>query len=1086
MSVTNNLIGKTLSNRYEILRPLGEGGMGKVYLAKDKRFGKQVVVKVPTMEAGDKDFKDRFMREIASLATLEHAHIVTTVDWGEIEGIPFLVLRYLGGGSLRDRITDAEGYYKPMPLEGLNQWLPQIASALDFIHTKNWVHRDLKPDNILFDEAGNPYLADFGIAKALEGAPMGVKTTMGAFIGTPQYMAPEMHLGKSIGPRADQFGLAVLVYEALAGKIPFAGATATAIFVEVMQGKARPIHELVPGIPLEKSNALMKGITKEPRDRYGSCVEFANAVTGSMLARGSFLVSNEKPSKPEIAGTRIETPLPIPLADPVSTPLKILGTRIETPLPIPLAIPVSIPLENPGTRIETPSMPEIEGTKIETPPIPLEITDSIIEEVPEHAKNTEETEMQSDPEEFNYYSNLHRDLALTSEDYLTESGQLLAQLCRDLVEARKLTKDFFLEARKFLKSNDVTEILGGSQLAEKVESIVKADYVSKEISEEIVSLARDILGLGTIVIAGTGMDAPSKPELAGTKFERSGSKVSEEFVFLNKITMSIGVIAILALIVTGIIGINISHDNPEIQNNKVVKNNEKVHYPNLKQEDVVKILELIESELILIPAGKFLMGSPKSEPGRDSGEILHEVTISNLFYLGKYEVTQDQWQAVMGINPTTSTIGAKLPVTNVSWDDCQLFIKKLNEKTKSEYRLPTEAEWEFACRAGTSTAYSYGASITANDANYNSLTTKEVGSYKPNAFGLYDMHGNVNEWCVDKIAEYQSSAVTDPMGPETGTSRLLRGGSFINRMEINLRSAYRRESLPDVRIHFIGFRLAKTLSPADFFKPDVKLVLLNQEEKNKEKLVEMERLKQEEQMKSNQIEMEKLKQENEVKLANIEKGMVLILPGRFKMGSPVSEKGRSIFETEHEVSLTKQFYMGKYEVTQDQWELVMGDNPSKRTKGPKLPVTNVSWEDCQLFLKTLNEKTKSEYRLPTEAEWEYACRGETKTAYSHGNSITKSDANINGDTTKAVGSYKPNKFGLFDMHGNIWEWCNDFYESYTTAEAIDPKGPLTGTSRVLRGGSFLFLESESRSAYRLNFPSTERNNDCGFRLARTK
>jgi formylglycine-generating enzyme required for sulfatase activity len=239
-------------------------------------------------------------------------------------------------------------------------------------------------------------------------------------------------------------------------------------------------------------------------------------------------------------------------------------------------------------------------------------------------------------------------------------------------------------------------------------------------------------------------------------------------------------------------------------------------------------------------------------------------------------------------------------------------------------------------------------------------------------------------------------------------------------------------------------------------------------------------------MKSNQIEMEKLKQENEVKLANIEKGMVLILPGRFKMGSPVSEKGRSIFETEHEVSLTKQFYMGKYEVTQDQWELVMGDNPSKRTKGPKLPVTNVSWEDCQLFLKTLNEKTKSEYRLPTEAEWEYACRGETKTAYSHGNSITKSDANINGDTTKAVGSYKPNKFGLFDMHGNIWEWCNDFYESYTTAEAIDPKGPLTGTSRVLRGGSFLFLESESRSAYRLNFPSTERNNDCGFRLARTK
>ena len=330
MSVSHNITGKILSNRYEILRPLGEGGMGKVYLAKDKRFGKQVVVKVPTMEAGDKDFKDRFLREIGSLARLEHAHIVPTMDWGEMDGIPFLVLRYLAGGSLRDRITDVNGYYKPMPLEGLNQWLPQIASALDFIHSKKWVHRDLKPDNILFDEAGNPYLADFGIAKALEGAPMGVKTTMGAILGTPQYMSPEMHLGKVIGPKADQFGLAVLVYEALAGKIPFVGTTPTAIFVEVMQGRARPIHEVVPGISLENSNALMRGITKEPRDRFESCVEFANKVLAGSTTSGIV----KEPSKVEYSVTRIEMPAKAEFpGGPKETPLKaeILRTRIETP-----------------------------------------------------------------------------------------------------------------------------------------------------------------------------------------------------------------------------------------------------------------------------------------------------------------------------------------------------------------------------------------------------------------------------------------------------------------------------------------------------------------------------------------------------------------------------------------------------------------------------------------------------------------------------------------------------------------------------------------------------------------------------------
>jgi len=217
--------------------------------------------------------------------------------------------------------------------------------------------------------------------------------------------------------------------------------------------------------------------------------------------------------------------------------------------------------------------------------------------------------------------------------------------------------------------------------------------------------------------------------------------------------------------------------------------------------------------------------------------------------------------------------------------------------------------------------------------------------------------------------------------------------------------------------------------------------------------------------------------------------MVLVPVGKFKMGLPASEKERSDNELQHEVTLTKPFYMGKYEVTQEQWESVMGNNPSKRTKGAKLPVTDVSWIDCQEFIKKLNKKTDGGYRLPTDAEWEFACRAGTSTAYSFGDKITPKEANYSGskiDKPVAVGSYKANAFGLYDLHGNVWEWCEDWYADCTAEAVTDPKGPATGEYRVLRGGSFGYDGSCARSSSRLYDSPTNRCDVGGFRLARTK
>ena len=210
----------------------------------------------------------------------------------------------------------------------------------------------------------------------------------------------------------------------------------------------------------------------------------------------------------------------------------------------------------------------------------------------------------------------------------------------------------------------------------------------------------------------------------------------------------------------------------------------------------------VKLEMMLIPAGKFMMG----DQGRD-----HEVTLTKPFYMGKYEVTQEQWLIVMGNNPS-SVKGARLPVTNVNWNDCQDFIRKLNAKMKGGYRLPTEAEWEYACRAGTKTAYSFGNEITLKDANYgasNIFKPVVVGNFKHNAFGIYDMHGNVRVWCEDWSAVYTLGAATDPKNTETGTSRVLRGGDFESN-GLRICSSTRDGFTPTWQGRHYGFRLVRT------------------------------------------------------------------------------------------------------------------------------------------------------------------------------------------------------------------------------------------------------------------------------------
>ena len=224
----------------------------------------------------------------------------------------------------------------------------------------------------------------------------------------------------------------------------------------------------------------------------------------------------------------------------------------------------------------------------------------------------------------------------------------------------------------------------------------------------------------------------------------------------------------------------------------------------------------IGMKFALIPAGKFSMGSPPDEKGRfDYEGLVHEVTIQNPFYLGIYPVTQQEWQAVMGENPSLFK-GDKLPVEQVSWDDVQEFIKKLNEKEGSDkYRLSSEAEWEYAARAGTTTRYSFGddESELGEYGWYNRNSdnkTHSVGQKKSNSWGLYDMHGNVWEWVQDEWRISYAGAPTDGSAWESGADRVLRGGSWYDDAG-DCRSAFRDYIVPGNRSSNLGFRLLQEM-----------------------------------------------------------------------------------------------------------------------------------------------------------------------------------------------------------------------------------------------------------------------------------
>ena len=329
---------------YRIVAEAGRGGMASVYKAHQAALARYVAIKVlPEFFATEPGFRERFQQEAVAVAQLRHPNILAIFDYGDTDGVTYIVTEFVDGGTL------AEQMGKPLPLEYAVEILNPIAGALDYAHRRGVLHRDIKPSNVLLQHDGTPVLSDFGLAKMMMSSTQRL-TQSGMIVGTPEYMSPEQCAGEELTPAADQYSLAVIAYEALTGRVPFTAATPVAVLMAQMQNALPPPRTINPDLSDGVAAVLLKGLAKEPGDRYKTCHQMVRA-----LAAADESPAGEEMAEPVAPATRPPAPL-TPPPGPAPTP-RPLAAPVPPPTPPLQPQPYSTPPAQPAPYYTPPAQP---------------------------------------------------------------------------------------------------------------------------------------------------------------------------------------------------------------------------------------------------------------------------------------------------------------------------------------------------------------------------------------------------------------------------------------------------------------------------------------------------------------------------------------------------------------------------------------------------------------------------------------------------------------------------------------------------------------------------------------------------------
>ena len=1168
---------QTINNRYQIIERIGQGGMGEVWKALDVRLGDEVVIKTP-LSQHDPEMIARFAKEALSMRkfSLDCPHILNIEDVGEIDGLPWYAMRYLAGGSLRNRVLSRNQDGEVEWNKNSFDWLIKISAALDFLHERKAFHRDVKPENILFSPESTPYLVDFGIVKTAS-ETTSMMTEQGKTVGTLAYMSPEILEGEKFTPQADQYALAVTLYETITGDRPFSGTTFFALFKSIQKGHEKLV-ERCPEIPSAGSEIVDRALSPNVGDRFNSCSGFASAFISGLSAGGG---ASEAPTgmmpilggKP-IAQSSLDEEV-VSLNEPAKTgpnePLKT--NRIARPLLLAAALLVGLggivlystfpngkaPVatlnessatepasvgnsdldsfrESEGNRNSTSGMSEIrepDSTAL-TKPARAEISkpesnsdtpDEEPQKTPIPSTGKETKKVASQPAKLKPLSFAFDDkneafaweAKLGSASYnrpATGRGKVFVGTnnyagYRDGIDGEQdkgVLICFDDTDGKFLWQLTRDKLESGRVNDWPLQGIFSQPWVDGD-RLWMVTNRGEIMCLDTEGFLDGENDGPYKNEELKTHQDAdivwSLDMIEELGVFPHNKAFGDPVVFEDLLFINTSNGVDEAHLNvpsPRAPSFLAInKNTGKVVWENGQPSD-----EILHSTWAS-PQVAVIKGQPQVFfPGGDgwlyafdvpTGELIWKCDLNpkdSVFELGGAGTRNSvlarpvvyKESVIIGVGQSPEygeNVGHLWRIDATKTGDVSLELGEIGKKGRPNPN--SGIIWHYGGEeadpdADADTEYIFGSTLSSPAITPDGLLLiADLTGY----FYCLDVETGKRHWKYDFLSGvwasprlYRNHVL---IGNEDGQLCMFKATKTENKPKefdtVNYGSIYATLHIDGDKIYAVQ---RDRLTKFDF-DPTTQRQAISPSSKN-----DSASAKPLEKEITNSIGMK----------------FRLIPAGKFLMGSPEDEGDRYDDETQHRVDISHDFYLGKFEVTQRQWKSLMGTEPWKGKglagEGDDHAASHVSWNDAVEFCKILSEREGSEYRLPSEAEWEYACRGGTKTAFSFGEDASelvkhawfeKNSTLVGEKHAHEVGEKRGNSFGLHDMHGNVWEWCADWYGEYANSPVRDPKGLDDGSDRVYRGGGWDSSPQRCRCSSRDGDWLGIRSGVLGFRVLRS-